>query len=71
MPDETLSKAMTDDLSSVVNDERMRLYKSTGFSEMPIYPLLVKGVVLEFWSILVSVCPRYDHVIYHVFYGKV
>ena len=48
MSDETLSKAMTVDLSSVVNDERMRLYKSTRFSEMPIYPLLVKGVIIEF-----------------------
>ena len=27
--DETLSKAMTDDLSSVVNDEHMRLYKGS------------------------------------------
>ena len=27
--DETLSKVMTDDLSSVVNDEHMRLYKGS------------------------------------------
>lgn len=39
---------MNDEILSSVSDECLKLYKSTGLSQMPRYPMIVEGVVINF-----------------------
>lgn len=39
---------MNDEILSSVSDECLKLYKSTGFSQMPRYPMIVEVVVINF-----------------------